>query len=403
VTHAAFSAPQADRSLFPDLARAWALFGIAVVNVMLFAYPSTTGYSYAQGAALSTAADKAAWFTVNALFTFKSYTLFSFMFGVGFALQMASAERAGVGFAGRYVRRLVGLGLLGALNVAALFYGDILIIYAVLGALLWRFRDAPPERLVRRGIGVYFVQVALVALYAVSAASLAWMAPEDIANERAALTSEESKEALAFLSSSFWEVARTRLVFWRDGIVFGALMQGPGAFAFFLFGLAAVRRGWLADPRAEIWSRCRRRYLPWGMLGSAVGAGFMISGDPFDPAAAFGLLLITTASPFATFGYLGVIASWVASGQDGALQRFLARAGSASLSGYLLQGLLISLVFCGYGLGLFAQPGAAACIGIAAAAGIASLLAMGAWRARFARGPFEHVLRAWTYLGGASR
>ena len=73
----------AGRHIFPDLARAWALIGIALVNVGLFAWPGMKG-GYAAGG-LETGVDQAAFFGVNALFTMKSYTLFSFMFGVGFA------------------------------------------------------------------------------------------------------------------------------------------------------------------------------------------------------------------------------------------------------------------------------------------------------------------------------
>ncbi|MEO1659983.1 MAG: hypothetical protein AAFR51_03270 [Pseudomonadota bacterium] len=92
----------AGRHVFPDLARAWALFGIALVNVGLFAWPAMKG-GYAAGG-LETGVDQAAFFGVNALFLMKSYTLFSFMFGVGFAYQIISAEKAGVSFAGRYWR-----------------------------------------------------------------------------------------------------------------------------------------------------------------------------------------------------------------------------------------------------------------------------------------------------------
>ena len=85
----------AGREIFPDLARAWALFGIALVNVGVLAWPMMSSYHH-EGAAPASL-DTAAWFGVNALFLMKSYSLFSFMFGVGFAYQMQSAERRGVG------------------------------------------------------------------------------------------------------------------------------------------------------------------------------------------------------------------------------------------------------------------------------------------------------------------
>ena len=134
-----------DRILLPDLVRAFALFGIALVNVAYFAYPADITY-HAGG--LVTSTDQIAHFTVNTLFLLKSYTLFSFMFGVGLAYQMLSAQRRGASFASEYFRRMVGLVLLGILHVSFGFLGDILIFYGVLGCFLYFFRETKPKTLV---------------------------------------------------------------------------------------------------------------------------------------------------------------------------------------------------------------------------------------------------------------
>jgi len=64
-----------------------------------------------------------------------------------------------------------------------------------------------------------------------------------------------------------------------------------------------------------------------------------------------------------------------------------------------MQSIILSLIFCGYGLGLYGKFGAAICIGIALATGIFTLCFASLWRAKFARGPFEYVLRQFTYWG----
>lgn len=122
----------------------------------------------------------------------------------------------------------------------------------------------------------------------------------------------------------------------------------------------------------------------------------------FDPRDMMGLAVITLASPLSTSGYLGLIALWTRR-PDSALRRFMARAGSASLTAYLLQGLLLSLVFSGYGLGLYGRMSAGACVLIAVFAAFASLAFCSVWRTRFPRGPVESLLRRWTYLGSAGR
>ena len=59
----------------------------------------------------------------------------------------------------------------------------------------------------------------------------------------------------------------------------------------------------------------------------------------------------------------------------------------------------MSLVFCGYGLGLFGELSVWQAVGVALATALASIALMSLWRLRFARGPLEVVLRRWTYLG----
>jgi uncharacterized protein len=380
--------------------RAFALIGIALVNVSIIAYPGSLGYL---DGGLRSAADSVAHFVVSALFLFKSYTLFSFMFGAGFGQQMNSATRDGASFAGRYTRRIVGLVLLGIVNVACLFFGDILLIYALLGTVLLLFRNASPEALVLWAKILMICQIVVTGLLAASVWVGVTMAPEDMAAEAAALLEDSAEARAAFGSESFAEAAAYRVRFWAGSIPFVLILQGFGAFAFFLFGLAARRIGLLSQTDAPLWGRCRRVYLPLGLFVSAIGALLSVrSTGPFDPSGMLGLAITTLGSPFVSAGYLGLLAGWANQPQN-ALQRFLARAGSASLTAYLLQGLLLSWVFSGYGLGLFAKLGAAACTAVAAAVAVVTIVLTSIWRTRFAHGPVESLLRAWTYLGAAPR
>jgi uncharacterized protein len=393
----ASSAPGApQRALLPDLARAMALFGIAVVNVGLFAYPGSTGYT---AGGLATPLDRALFFAVLALFALKSYSLFAFSFGVGLGHQLRSAQARGQAFGARYARRMLGLAALGAFNVVAFFHGDILLIYAALGSLLYLFRNASVQRLLRWGVVLYALQITLLALLGAAVWLWTTMAPEEVAEVLALLPEEVARASAGFGAPGFWEVAAYRTYTWTQDIAPGVLLQGAGAMAFFLLGLAAWRSGLLDDPAHPLWRRCRWIGLPAGALISAVGAGFVVGVESMmDPRTFLGLTLLTLGSPLASAGYLGLIALW-AQAPDSAMRRFMALAGSASLSAYLLQGLMLSLVFSGYGLGWYGNQGAALCIAAGAAAGLCSLVAVGMWRMRLGRGPFEVLLRGWTTLG----
>jgi len=195
------------------------------------------------------------------------------------------------------------------------------------------------------------------------------------------------------------EAAALRLAEWSGIVVVGLMLQGPGAFAFFLFGLAAVRGGAIADPGAPIWRRSRRIFLPIGLAGSAAGAWVMGQASTMiDPEMLFGMMLITLFGPFASAGYIGLIARW-AQAPASAAKTFLARGGTATLTAYLTQSLIFSLIFNAYGLGLFGSLGVAACTAIAFLVALVSIGFASLWRARFARGPMEMLLRRWTYLG----
>ncbi len=386
----------AGRHVLPDLTRACALIGIALVNVGYIAWPLITGY---HDGGLGTPSDDAAYFGVNALFLFKSYSLFAFMFGVGFAYQIASAERRGASFAGQYWRRIAGLLGFGFLHVALLFQGDILIIYAVLGAVFFLFRSLGIGALIRWAVAIYAVQ--LLAMGALAA--LIWVgntfAPEDMAAEAAFTQAAVDRAHAVFGAGTFAQSVQLRISEWSELTSYAFLMQGFGAFSFFLFGLAAVRAGVIADPGAPIWQRARRVFLPFGLAGSVLGAWIMAQADSsMSPDMFLGLFVITLFSPLSSAGYVGLIAAW-AQKPAGWLQTFLARGGTATLTAYLMQSLLFSLIFNNYGLGLFGELGAAACTAIAFAVALFSIAFSSLWRLRFKRGPMEAILRSWTYWG----
>ena len=388
---------QAGRHVFPDLARAWALFGIALVNVGLFAWPGVKG-GYAAGG-LETGFDQAAFFGVNALFAMKSYTLFSFMFGVGFAYQMVSAEKAGASFAGRYWRRIVGLFFFAAINIVLFFQGDILFVYGVLGSFLFLFRKSSAKVLIRWAIWLYVIQVFLLLLFTAFIAMGNAFAPEDMAKEMDRMMKMGAEAYAVYSEGSFADTVVARVTEWSDSVAFFFLFQGVGAMSFFLFGLAAVRNDTIAEPRARFWQTSRRIYLPIGIVISVIGAWFTLNATSMmDMEMMLGMSLIALGSPFSTAGYLGILAKWSLA-PDGPIKTFLARGGTASLTAYLLQNFLFTLIFYGFAMGLYAQLGAASVIGIAVLVAIFSIAFTSLWRTVFKRGPLEYVLRGFTYLG----
>src|SRR3990167_8314845 len=133
-TTASVAAPAVGREHAIDALRGFALLGILMVNAGSFA--STYFGVGVSDPAFSRPVDHAVRWLVRFFFETKFYLLFSMLFGYSFALQMDAAQRTGSAFVPRFLRRLLGLALLGLVHAWLLFAGDILVTYALLGVLL---------------------------------------------------------------------------------------------------------------------------------------------------------------------------------------------------------------------------------------------------------------------------
>ena len=382
----------AGRVLLPDLVRAVALIGIAVVNVGVFAYSIDETFY----AGLYSTVDRVAVFLVNTLFAAKSYPLFSFMFGVGFAYQIQAAERRGVEFNNRYLRRLIALFVIGVFHAWAMFVGDILVAYALLGLLLLGMKDLSPKSLKTWAGWLIGVWVSLAVLFAVVLLLVA-SSGADFSDASGFAMMDEEMVSL-FQTGSFFDISAVRLDIYTAVVTANLFTSGPIVGAFFILGLLAVRTGSIADPNHTVWAKARWLLLPT-VAASAVLAWVSVQAESMmDPYALFAMLAMLAVAPFQAFAYRGWIAKWAARPHSG-LRTFLARGGTATLTAYLFQSLVMSMVFCGYGLGLFNKLPASHAVVIALATAFLSISVMSLWRMRFSRGPLEEGLRRWTYLG----
>ena len=142
-------APVRERHDLIDALRGFALGGVLMVNLVSF-----TLYEFLSDtarAALPTAGfDSIALQAMDLLVNVKFITLFSLLFGLGFSLQMERAEASG-GLA-RFVRRLLILLVIGLVHSYFIWWGDILLTYAVVGLLLVCFRNASDRTLLVAGL-----------------------------------------------------------------------------------------------------------------------------------------------------------------------------------------------------------------------------------------------------------
>ncbi|MFD0321156.1 DUF418 domain-containing protein [Lysobacter gummosus] len=372
-----------------DALRGLALFGIAMVNVGVFASPwwglGTSDPGFA--APLDRAVDA----LVAMVFEMKFYLLFSFLFGYNFSLQLSAARRAGEAFAPRMGRRLLGLWAIGLAHALLLFHGDILTTYALMGALLLAMHQAPEALAVRRANRLLLLTAAAWAGFAV----LVWI--DGASAGDAAAVAPQARAALIRFSGDPGEVLSARVdALWSSAWVIAGL-QAPCALAMFLYGMIAGRRQILA--RVDHYQPLLRTVRRWGLAIGLPAAALFAAVQTWAPGGAlelFALALSIVTAPLLCLAYVAV-AMRVFAGRGGArIARALAPAGRMALSNYLLQSFVLSLLFTGYGLGLMGRMSPLGCVAVVAVLYGAQLWLSDAWLRRHAYGPVEWLLRAIT-------
>jgi uncharacterized protein len=384
----------ADRITVMDILRGAALFGILLMNIEAFTGPldlSFTGVD-PHWHGIDYLADALVYVFVQGKF----FLLFSLLFGAGFAVMAQRAQGAGRDFTPIYLRRSVALLMIGACHALLLWSGDILLVYALLSFLLLGTRRWPLSMLPAMGVLVYAFAVGLSLLFAL----LVWAAarggsPLDSAGSMRAAQEVIEAQRLAYGQGSWAQANVQRLADLRH-MIGGILITGPEIFGMFLIGAWFARSGALADPTrfASLYARLRWIALPVGvvlMLASAAWHPYLAPGE-FTVRTGLSYAMAAVASLLMALGYLG----WIVQARHAL--GWLAAPGRMALTHYLLQSLLCTWLFFGYGVGFFEQLPRAWQLVFAVALFALQVGISHLWLARFRYGPIEWLWRAMTYL-----
>jgi uncharacterized protein len=387
-----------ERIVLMDVLRGFALLGILLMNIEAFVGPlneALTGLD-----PLLRGADKWVDAAVYILVQGKFYTLFSLLFGMGFAVMDARAAQARRPFVPVFVRRTLGLLAIGLAHAVLVWSGDVLVSYALLALPLLALRELPTRWLPAVALIVYLAAPALVLLYGLAGSMTAGSASGAEFQHALAQAGEQARAAVeaqrqAFGAGSYADAVRQRLLDLRETI--GALLiNGPSMLGMFVLGAWCVRSGVMRDPDAHPRLFARLRAIAWPL-----GLALMLASFALEPWMDPGRLDLRMAAAFALsslagllmcLGYLG----WVARLRH--RLAWLAPAGRMALSNYLLQSLVCTLLFYGYGLGYFERLPRAWQPLFALALFALQVLLSQAWLRRLRFGPLEWLWRAFTYL-----
>jgi uncharacterized protein len=390
---------EGERRVEVDVLRAVALLGIVVVNVALY----RTGVGPSLAAAGGRIGGDVDGLTVglSAVAEGRFYPLFSFLFGWGFAVQDARSRVRARSVVGPWLRRCGVLFALGVAHGVLLFEGDILTTYALLGGVLLLLRSLRPGWLAALGAFLVVAQGLFVAGLEGLTTWLVLDTPGEAARLRADGMAEWAADARLFDAGSFGEVARHRAGELAVGIPLGILSVGGTVLGMMVLGMAAARAGWVDPRRWPGW--LRRGAVPLWLVGLAasvpaargLGDAALLAGSPGEVVAT--RLAYALLGPAVALLWAAVVLRAARTAALGRLLRALAPAGRMSMTVYLTQSVVGSLLFSGYGLGLGARVGIGAAVAIMAGVWVVQVALAALWFRAFTLGPLEALTRAAAY------
>ena len=382
-----------------DAIRGFALYGVLLANLIWLSQEGAV--VPAQVTALPTAPlDRLVKYGVEFLVDWKFYTLFSFLFGLGFSVQLVRGERRGASILPLYARRLAVLFGIGLVHAYLLWYGDILHHYALLGFILILVRSWSDRALLGMGIGL---SVLIPAAVVIGKALIHSESPE-AGPDPGELQLLEARFR-AFTSGdylvSLQENAKYALSFWTSGF---ALQFLPAILGKFFLGFYAGRRRLLQQPEAHL--DLFRRLCVWGLVVGLIGnavwvwttalthSGRLAESSNWVLAAQLPIYLGVLA--LAAFYLSGLVLLWRKKAWRSRLG-LLVPVGRMALTNYLTHSLIYLAVFYGFGLALLGRVGAAFCLALSIAIFGAQIVFSSWWLRRFQFGPAEWIWRSLTY------
>ena len=377
----------AQRDIAPDVLRGFALLGILVVNIQFMGLNSGEG---ARGEWTLGFANGSATFVIASIFAGKFYLLFSFLFGYSsnYIIRGDVANRR------RWVKRCFALITLGILHFTFLWHGDIIFMYGLFGLLLIPFFFRADRTLKIWTRIVFFFSSTLM----VFIGALVYIG-ERFFPEESVQQSMESKLDSVLINGSFIDAIPARLELWVYSISSGVFLQGGLAFAAFLLGLRMARINFLSSP---IDVEKNSKLIKFGFLLGApiqiIAALVLVrneqSAEPSEATYLLALLISFIAAPLLSMFYIGLIRKVVE--EKPHLVSWMKPAGQMSLTIYISQSVMASVIFGPWGFGLFQDLQTWQVILLACGIWLLLVYLASFWLKKHSQGPLEKLVNSLT-------
>lgn len=384
-----------------DALRGFALFGVLLINMVSFTGPLERlfmspwpGTAHPVLTAL-----------VLVLVQGKFYCLFSFLFGLGFSLQLGRLEARGVDAAALYRRRLLALMGIGLAQGVLVWMGDILFAYGCFGFLLLAFRKRRDRTLLIWAVSL----LGLWTLLALAGGLFTWMGTVASPDKLAAAAQHQAVQGQQMLTRNIQVYSHgpygvlfvMRLKELAQNYALTLVAVGPQIFAMFLLGAWTGRRGVVADPGA--YRPLISRILRWGWVAGLAGNGVYVWGlshgmpGPGNWRGILAQAFYFVGAPALTLAFAATLLRLWERGALAAVRRRLAPMGRMALTNYLTHSLVCTSIYNFWGTGRYGRVGLPEVLGMTALIYLAQMAVSPLWLSRFRMGPAEWLWRSLTY------
>lgn len=345
-----------ERIVSLDVLRGFAIIGILLVNIQIFsmifvslynptAFGDLTGLNYA-----------AAVFTY-VFGEFKFMALFSLLYGAGIVLMTENVVKKGKKPAGIHYRRMLWLLLFGLLHAYILYYGDILVRYAICGMLLYPVRKISPKKLVVLGLFMLLVGSAIHLSTQLPNQDLPPETLEQI-NKSWQPDEEAIAEELDVFLGGWWKQMEVRVPFalsiQTESSVGFAMWKVMGMM---FIGMALFKWGVLSGKKSMAFYR--NMFIIFASIGLPMEFLRWILNAQHDWSFPFvmlqGFQINYWGSVFLCLAYVALIIMICKVGVLSLITRGFAAMGRMALTNYLAHSIICMFLFYGNGFGLMGK------------------------------------------------
>ncbi len=373
-----------ERILAVDMMRGVAILGIFLVNMPVFFSPVL----YAEKETLSkTTLDLFAERFIDIVAQANFYTLFSFLFGFGAIMIRNRTEVRKEAFIPLFTRRLIILFLFGLIHAFLIWHGDILLTYAVTGIFILVFYKMKPPVLLPIALGLWIIPNMLITFVLMKIS----MSGETIPVSKNEAMIEAS--VANYGHGSFIDILSQNLADWLyTNNMYSAPFLMMSVLPLFMFGMYVAQKGWFVH--IDKHENTLRKLMiftfmvgvPLKWLPYIVGQNNLTEWVQNQ----FGGPLM------ATF-YAAFIALFSQTYFGKKIMIPLAYVGKMSLSNYLFQSILCSLLFYNYGIGLYGSISPFVGILLTIIIYNIQVLISYIWMTYYYSGPIEWLWRVFMY------